>query len=40
MLSILILTLVGGLSDMGDNTPCSVADIGLFDNVLVGEDPA
>jgi hypothetical protein len=34
------LTLLGGLSDTGDNTPCSDADTGLFDNVLVGEDPA
>jgi hypothetical protein len=33
------LTLLGGLSDTGDNTPCSVADTGLFDNDLVGEDP-
>jgi hypothetical protein len=33
------LTFVGGLSDTGDNTPCSDADTGLFDNVLVGEDP-
>lgn len=32
------LTLVGGLSDTGDNAPSSV-DTGLFDNTLVGEDP-
>lgn len=33
------LTLLGGLSDTGDNIPCSDADTGLFDKVLVGEDP-
>jgi hypothetical protein len=33
------LTLLGGLSDTGDNTPCSDADNGLFDNVLVGDEP-
>jgi hypothetical protein len=32
--------LLGGLSDTGDNTPSSVAETGLFDNDLVGEDPA